>query len=184
MKKLIKFFLPILLLNSLFADNMFTREIDEDIEEKHLYLAKSEDVLNMNTVTYLVGVENEQIVNIFKGFADNLGKQNGAINLIYSTQKYKDYMSKSNCSRDSLNKEKQFILYEDRVQKECIPFRITDEQEILDNLIKIEKIVDNPKKMDNLKLRKSLQMTIEGLPFIDENTRKSLNDLVNYLLPL
>ena len=77
--------ISLMLLSSLTANNG-SNELDyDDMDERHLYLDNPNQIDDMQTITYLVGVKNNKIIKIFKKFSFDLGKINGGVNLFHKT---------------------------------------------------------------------------------------------------
>ncbi|HIP12463.1 MAG TPA: hypothetical protein EYG73_07070 [Arcobacter sp.] len=164
------------LLSFLYADENL---IDySDMKERHLYLTNSSQIESMDTVTYMVGIKNRQIRDIFRSFADDLGKSNGAILLENPSKKYFKYIKKSSCSFLDIEK---FILFEDRKTETCIPIIITDKKQILNILKDISQLIeDNKEELTEIKLENKVINFIKSSD-MNNTLKTSFIDLVKWI---
>jgi len=168
-------------LSSLIADSG-SDDIDyDDLDEKHLYLDNPNQIKDMDTVTYLVGVKDKNIVKIFKKFSIDLGKTNGGVNLLHNTNKYLNYIKESECP---FSNAKTFILFEERETKTCISMIITDEVQILNKLNEIDKLIhqDN-KKLTKAQVKNQVENFVNSSK-LNEELKASLISFVNWILPI
>jgi len=150
-----------------------------DMKERNLYLTNPSQIEKMDTVTYMVGIKTRQIRDIFRNFADDLGKSNGAILLENPSKKYLEYTKKSSCSFLDIDK---FILFEDRETKTCIPIIITDKKQILNILKDISQLIeDNKETLTEMKLRNKIINFIKSSDMKD-TLKTSFIDLVNWIV--
>ena len=173
--------ITLITLSSLIADSG-SYDIDyNDLGEKHLYLKNPKQIKDMDTVTYLVGVKDDNIIKIFKKFSIDLGKTNGGISLLHKTNDYLKYTKESQCP---FSNAKTFILFEERETKTCIPMIITDEAQILNKLNEIDKLIhqDN-KKLTKAQIKNQVENFVNSSE-LNEELKASLISFVNWILPI
>lgn len=150
-----------------------------DMKEKKLYLTNVSQVDRMDTITYMVGIKNRQIRDIFRSFADDLGKSNGAIILKNPSRKYLQYTKKSSCSFLDI---KKFILFEDRKTETCIPIIITDNKQVLNILKDISQLIeDNKEDLTEMQLRNKIINFIKSSD-MNDRLQTSFIDLINWVV--
>jgi len=173
--------IALIFLGNLIADSGNYDMDYDDIDEKHLYLDNPNQIDDMDTVTYLVGVKNKKIIRIFKKFSVDLGKTNGGVNLFHKTYKYSNYTKKSTCS---FSNAKTFILFEERETKTCISMIITDEIQILNKLNEIDKLIhqDN-KKLKRVQIKNQIENFVNSSD-LNKELKASLINFVNWILPI
>lgn len=172
--------IALIFFNIVNADSgLYDIDYDDISQEKHLYLTNPNKIEDMDTVTYLIGIKNEDIVKIFKKFSIDLGKTNGGVDLLHNSDKYWRYIKKSKCS---FSDAKNFILFEDRISNSCITMIITDENQTLNMLQEISRLIDDKdKKLGTTKFRSQVLNFIRTSD-IDENLKASLVDFVNWVI--
>ena len=170
-----------ILSNHIMADSGSYDMDYDDLDEKHLYLNNPNQIKNMDTVTYLVGVKNKNIVKIFKKFSIDLGKTNGGISLKHKTTKYWNYTKKSECS---FSNAKTFILFEERETKTCIPMIITDETQILNKLNEIDRLINQDnKKLTKAQIKNQVENFVNSSE-LNSELKASLVSFINWVLPI
>lgn len=176
----IKSLLDLELKPSSYRDNLYINIIDPKV------------ISTLDTMTYYVSSEmkpDEYMLDSFKYFSENIGITNGAV--FIALDEYKSYINHlpniafidmSYCDKKIFNRD--VIIIEDRVNKNCAQFPIEKSNYLISILSlvteKIENINDLKNESNMLSLRKAVNKNFEKLDIPSENI-EILDILINFL---
>lgn len=172
-------FFPTILLANDYIDNYI-----ENLEQKRgtLFITDPVQIKDLETVIYIINNTSFQkkLTTYFKKFSSEIGEKNGGIILDPEDIYYPQYLEYSYCDPEIFEGSK--IIFEDKVNLSCYTYKIDNNQQYYNVLVKIKKIIDKEsnffQEYTKHKLRKIVEQSDNNISkiFIDDIT--NLFDLI------